>query len=789
MKKIKLNQFKLKNKAISYAFMIILVIIVFFSLWMLIEQHKSQLKARQANYDFARGLKQKAVMHAKNNRLRLAKLFAVNSILYQVKAKKYLSMDDIKLPDEFRKQLLKYCLDKSIFNVKEVNKFVKEVEKQTSLVLDGSTPVNTKIYYSLDLDYYKNCGLYNTAVDAYQAAEYFYIMGSDYLKNRKYPKAITAYKEALKIRPRFKEALNELGWTYHFIGEKRKAKNIYKKAKAVDVAFYIQWNSNQWADVADIQKNSSDYINAAKSYNNALKINPKYYRAWNSLGEMYEPINEFDKAIKVYNKAIEVTPNLSREWKSKIAYNCGLKHIRESQYSRAIDALKESIRLYPQLDRAWLKLSDAYNKGENVKYRGEPWDLYFNNIDLKQALIFIARQVRVSFLIDPEVSGKITCELDQVKWDKALDVFLKINGCKMCKVADIIRIGKADVIEEFFQEKGKSEGKNKNIKTFTGNPLDFSFPGDDIQFVLQMIAAKAKLKIIVDPGINHSITCEFFQVPWDMAIDVMLEVHDLARFQLGNLLRIGRRDFIEAMREREQGLLSLVRSLLRLDRGQVNVADEKGKTLLSFAAQKGFSRLATFLISRGADVNAKDKWNFTPLHEAKNQETAEVLINAGANLHARSNTGLTPLRAAVYSMRLDVAKLLASKGARSNFFMDAAMGRLKQIKHVVQRNREIINTIDADGWTPLHHAASAGQFEVAAFLIEKGADLNASSNKGDTPLHIAVSRGGKKVVKLFIMNRANVNSKNKYGSTPLSIAKSNGYKKIINLLKKYGGHE
>jgi len=136
-----------------------------------------------------------------------------------------------------------------------------------------------------------------------------------------------------------------------------------------------------------------------------------------------------------------------------------------------------------------------------------------------------------------------------------------------------------------------------------------------------------------------------------------------------------------------------------------------------------------------------------------------------------------------------VAKLLAAKGARSDIFMDAAMGRLEKIKHVVQRNRRIVDTIDADGWTPLHHAASAGQFEAAAFLIENGADLNAGSNKGDTPLHLAVSRGKRKVVKLLIMNRAEMNSKNKYGSTPLSIAKSNGYKKIINILQKYGGYE
>jgi len=780
-----------KQKIIIAFFLIILVLITIFIIRILEERQKAEIKAKEANFSFAKILKEKAKISAENQQWQLVKLYAVNSMVYQARAQQFIPMEDIKLPLELEHKELNFLtyLYRSNYTLEDVKELLKEVEQQTGLVLDGAVPVSTDVYYSLDLDYYKNSNKYDSAIEAYNAANDFYNSGSNHLDQKNYVEAITNFTRSLQIRPNFKEALNKLGWTYVLNGDKGKAKKIYRKAKELDLDYYIKWNSQQWTDFGDRQKNNDDYEKSIRSYKEALEINPNYYRAWNHLGETYEKENQFDRAIKVYNKAIRAMPRLAREWRGKIVYNQALKYYSRAQYQEAIKNLKEAVEVYPPLDRAWIKLADAFQnqKGEKIIYRGEPGDFYFKQTDLKLVIIFIARQTGVSVFIDPTVNGEITCELDQVKWDKALDLFLKINNYDRVRIENTFIIGKDRLIENFLKKKAALAEKDTNI--FSGNPLDLSFFGADIHFVLQTLAARVALKIIVDPGINHSITCEISQLPWDMALDILLEMNDLSSFRFNNLIRIGRKDVLEQMCKSEEGILEIFQSLLELDPNQVDFKDEKGKTLLFFAAKKGFAKLAAFLLSKGARVNARDKWNFTPLHEVLNKETAEVLINKGAFLEVKSNTGLTPLQTAVYGLRLEVARFLVSKGAASDIFLDAAIGRFKQVQQQVQRNPKIVTNAGVDGWTPLHHAAAAGQYKIADFLISKKADINAKTIKGETPLHLAVSWGRKKIVKLLILNGADVNKRDKYDNTPLQIAKTNGDRESIKLLEKYGGRE
>lgn len=43
-------------------------------------------------------------------------------------------------------------------------------------------------------------------------------------------------------------------------------------------------------------------------------------------------------------------------------------------------------------------------------------------------------------------------------------------------------------------------------------------------------------------------------------------------------------------------------------------------------------------------------------------------------------------------------------------------------------------------WTPLHIAASAGREDIVRSLISKGAQLNSLNQNGCTPLHYAASK-------------------------------------------------
>ena len=90
---------------------------------------------------------------------------------------------------------------------------------------------------------------------------------------------------------------------------------------------------------------------------------------------------------------------------------------------------------------------------------------------------------------------------------------------------------------------------------------------------------------------------------------------------------------------------------------------------------------------------------------------------------------------------------------------------------VVMRAVVGVQGMDADGDTPLHLAAGTNAREVAALLIEQGADVNAkAASLGTTPLHWAAVVNGRDVAALMIEQGADVNAKATEGDTPLSIA-------------------
>jgi len=64
-----------------------------------------------------------------------------------------------------------------------------------------------------------------------------------------------------------------------------------------------------------------------------------------------------------------------------------------------------------------------------------------------------------------------------------------------------------------------------------------------------------------------------------------------------------------------------------------------------------------------------------------------------------------------------------------------------------------LNFTDNSGWTPLHYASIRGNYDIAEFLIEKGADINSKYNDGWTPLHYASYRGYIEIVKIINKER------------------------------------
>jgi hypothetical protein len=96
-----------------------------------------------------------------------------------------------------------------------------------------------------------------------------------------------------------------------------------------------------------------------------------------------------------------------------------------------------------------------------------------------------------------------------------------------------------------------------------------------------------------------------------------------------------------------------------------NVKDEGGKTPLHYAAAKNALMIHP-LVQAGADVNARDLHNNTPLHEAayfNNAAAIKSLVDAGADINAQDRDKNTPLHKAIYNNSKEAIQELISLGA------------------------------------------------------------------------------------------------------------------------------
>jgi ankyrin repeat protein len=94
-----------------------------------------------------------------------------------------------------------------------------------------------------------------------------------------------------------------------------------------------------------------------------------------------------------------------------------------------------------------------------------------------------------------------------------------------------------------------------------------------------------------------------------------------------------------------------------------------GATPLHLIAQNGRAPLGGYLISGGADVNAKDNSGSTPLHWAAQNghlAVAKILIEKGSDVNAKRGDGATPLDLAISKGSAPLVEYLKRSGAKSS---------------------------------------------------------------------------------------------------------------------------
>lgn len=199
----------------------------------------------------------------------------------------------------------------------------------------------------------------------------------------------------------------------------------------------------------------------------------------------------------------------------------------------------------------------------------------------------------------------------------------------------------------------------------------------------------------------------------------------------------------------KSGQLEKTKEFIERDHPDINAKDKDTATLLHWAAYKGFTEIALYLISKGADKNATtDTEGQTPLHWAAisgSLPALHLLVKEGADLFKVDNRGYNIVHHAVQHDQ----SLCAFYGLHKGFSVDAR---------------------DKEGHTALQWAAYQGFEDLVRFLISQGAAVNAADATGRTALHWAASRGCFNAARILLATNADPKLKTDEGETAEQLA-------------------
>jgi ankyrin repeat protein len=279
--------------------------------------------------------------------------------------------------------------------------------------------------------------------------------------------------------------------------------------------------------------------------------------------------------------------------------------------------------------------------------------------------------------------------------------------------------------------------------------------------------------------------------------------------------------------------------LLSLKGNDVNKLTHDGRTYIFWAAYKDNIDFVKHLIKKGAKMNVIDDKGYTIINFAaatglQNTKIYDLLIENGVEINSLTPDGANALLLIAVNLKdLSFIKYFTDKGLHINdvdhsgngiFNYAASKDNRKILSDLInigvpyknlnkingnaflfatERTRKGYNSLDyfkhleklgvnpnvktTDGFTPLHNLSYACK-DVPTFeyFMNKGVSLNAIDKDGNNALINASYRNDLKIIELLITHTSAVNHQNKKGITALSNAVKRNSNEVVNLLIKNG---
>lgn len=167
---------------------------------------------------------------------------------------------------------------------------------------------------------------------------------------------------------------------------------------------------------------------------------------------------------------------------------------------------------------------------------------------------------------------------------------------------------------------------------YSGRRIDLDLKDADIHNILRLLADVGRVNIVTADDVQGNVTIRMRNVPWDQALDVVLQAKGLGMVRQGNLIRVAplatlqkERELRLAAAKQEYELTPLETRLIPVSYAQADELQARAKDLLSPRGSIAVDERTNVLIARDISGNLN---NIEELVRSLDTQTPQVLVEA-----------------------------------------------------------------------------------------------------------------------------------------------------------------
>lgn len=173
---------------------------------------------------------------------------------------------------------------------------------------------------------------------------------------------------------------------------------------------------------------------------------------------------------------------------------------------------------------------------------------------------------------------------------------------------------------------------SRGSRAYHGRRIDLDFNAADIHNILRLLAEVGGVNIVTSDDVSGSVTIRMRNVPWDQALEVVLQAKGLGMVRRGNLIRVAplttlekERDAAIARQKQEVDLAILETRLIPVSYATAEDLSTRVRELLTTRGTVSFDERTNTLIVRDVAQNLDDAEEFV---RTLDTQTPQVLVEA-----------------------------------------------------------------------------------------------------------------------------------------------------------------